>query len=213
MIEPFRGVTVDPVGAADLDDAIWIERDGRGWTVRVAFPRLTEVVRIGSHADETARHRVETSYRPGGVAKHMLPEETMKAASLTPGADKPVFLVTISLDGSFRPVSTSVAKTTFRSLGRLTYDEASRSVRTRDGVFAEMLGQARDLAHGLFERRRSSGAIAYYDLERGIAFDEEGSAILLTGEGHVAEMIVGELMVLANAQLAAFAAGDRKSVV
>ncbi|MFC6047124.1 ribonuclease catalytic domain-containing protein, partial [Methylobacterium hispanicum] len=206
MTEPFRGVTVDPVGAADLDDAVWIERDGRGWTVQVAFPRLTEVVRIGSHADETARHRVETSYRPGGVAKHMLPEETMKAASLTPGADKPVFLVTILLDGSFRTVSTSVAKTTFRSLGRLTYDEASRSVRTRDGIFAEMLGQARDLAHGLFERRRSSGAIAFYDLERGIAFDEEGSAILLTGEGHVAEMIVSELMVLANAQLAAFAA-------
>lgn len=201
----FEGITIDPVGAADLDDAVRIGRDARGWTVQVAFPRLTDAVRIGSHADETARHRIETRYRPGGVAKHMLPDEVMQAASLTPGAHKPIFLVTIRLDGSFRPTSTDVAASMFRSLGRLTYGEASRSVQTGAGSFAEMLGQARDLAYGLFERRRSSGAIAYYDLERGIAFDEEGSAILLTGEGHVAEMIVAELMVLANAQLAAFA--------
>ena len=201
----FEGITIDPVGAADLDDAIKIDRDARGWTVQIAFPRLTDAVRVGSHADGTARRRLETRYRPGGVAKHMLPDEVMKAASLTPGACKPVFLVTVRLDGSFRPTSTDVSASTFRSLGRLTYGEASRSVQTGAGSFAEMLGQARDLAYGLFERRRSSGAIAYYDLERGIAFDEEGSAILLTGEGHVAEMIVSELMVLANAQLASFA--------
>lgn len=205
MLELFRGITIDPVGAADLDDAIRVDRDGRCWTVQVAFPRLTDVVRIGGHADETARHRTETRYRLGGVSRHMLPEEVMKAASLTPGGGKPVFLATILLDGSFRVISTTVAKATFKSMGRLTYGEATRRVQTREGDFAKMLEQARDLAHGLLERRRSSGAIAYYDLERGIAFDEEGSAILLSGEGHVAEMIVSELMVLANAQLAAFA--------
>lgn len=206
MADLFEGITIDPVGATDLDDAVHIGRDARSWTVKVAFPRLTDVVRIGSHYDETARHRLETLYRPGGVAKHMLPEATMKAASLTPGACKPIFLATIRLDGSFRPTDTKVVASTFRSLGRLSYSEASRSVQTGAGSFAEMLGLARDLAYGLFERRRSSGAIAHYDLERGIAFDEEGAAILLSGEGHVAEMIVRELMVLTNAQLAAFAA-------
>ena len=76
----FEGITIDPVGAADLDDAVKIDRDARGWTVQIAFPRLTDAVRVGSHADGTARHRLETRYRPGGVAKHMLPDEVMKAA-------------------------------------------------------------------------------------------------------------------------------------
>lgn len=55
MARSFKGVTIDPVGAADLDDAIWVDRDGTGWTAEIAFPKLTEYVPIGGRADAAAR--------------------------------------------------------------------------------------------------------------------------------------------------------------
>jgi ribonuclease R len=207
MSRSFKGVTIDPAGAADLDDAVWVDRDGSQWTVEVAFPRLTEYVSAGGRAEAVARQRLFTTYLADG-AKHMLPEGVMRAASLTPEKGKPVFLATMALDRSFKPLDFDCSKAIFRSRQRLSYDEASALVRSGDDRIAEMLGQARDLAHGLFEARRASGAIAYYDLEKGVAFDEEGSVILMTGQGHVAEMIVREFMVLANASLAAFAARE-----
>lgn len=205
MSRYFKGVTIDPAGAADLDDAIWIDRQGADWVAQIAFPRLTKHVPLDGRAEGIARQRLFTRYLAEG-AKHMLPEGTMKYASLTPGDPKAVFLVTIVLNKALRPLDVSVVKAHFVSRSRLSYDEASELVRTGDGAIADMLRQARDLAQGLFETRRAAGAVAYYDLERGIAFDEEGAVILLTGEGHVAEMIVREFMILANASLAAYAA-------
>lgn len=200
----FKGVTIDPAGAADLDDAIWVDRKGSDWIAQIAFPRLCKHVPIDGRAEAVARQRLFTNYHADG-ARHMLPEGTMKYGSLTPGSPKPVFLVTIVLNRAFRPTDVKVSKASFVSRRRLSYDEASEFVRSGEGAITDMLRQARDLAHGLFEVRRASGAIAYYDLERGIAFDEEGAVILMTGEGHVAEMIVREFMILANANLAAFA--------
>lgn len=207
MATNFKGVTIDPVGAADLDDAIWVDRDGAGWTAEVAFPKLTEYVPIGGRADVAARQRLFTNYLADG-ARHMLPMGVVEAASLTAEKGKPVFLTRIVLDRSLKATTLDCGKAIFRSRQRLTYDEASALVRGGEGRIAEMLGQARDLAHALFEARRTSGAIAYYDLEKGIAFDEEGGVILMTGQGHVAEMIVREFMVLANSTLAAYAARE-----
>lgn len=204
MSKTFKGVTIDPVGAADLDDAIWVDRNGADWIAQIAFPRLARYVPLDGRAESIARQRLFTNYHADG-AKHMLPEGTMKHGSLTPGNPKAVFLVTIVMNRALRPMDVAVAKTHFESRKRLSYDEASELVRDGEGSLADMLRQARDLAHGLFEARRASGALAYYDLERGIAFDEEGAAILMTGRGHVAEMIVREFMILANATLAAFA--------
>ncbi|MGU3404582.1 RNB domain-containing ribonuclease [Methylobacterium brachiatum] len=207
MATNFKGVTIDPVGAADLDDAIWVDRDGAGWTAEIAFPKLTEYVPIGGRADVAARQRLFTNYLADG-ARHMLPMGVVEAASLTAEKGKPVFLTRIVLDRSLKATSLDCGKAIFRSRQRLTYDEASALVRGGEGRIAEMLGQARDLAHALFEARRTSGAIAYYDLEKGIAFDEEGGVILMSGQGHVAEMIVREFMVLANSTLAAYAARE-----
>lgn len=204
----FKGVTIDPAGAVDLDDAIWIDRKGADWVARIAFPRLAKHVKVDGGADVVARQRLFTNYFADG-AKHMLPEGTMTYGSLTPGSSKSVFEVVIVLNRAFRPVDVQVRKAQFFSRQRLSYDEASELVREGEGLISDMLRQARDLARGLFENRRASGAIAFYDLEKGIAFDEEGAVILMTGEGHVAEMIVREFMILANACLAAFAAEAR----
>lgn len=205
MSTTFKGVTIDPAGAADLDDAIWIDRKDADWVARIAFPRLAKHVRIDSRADVVARQRLFTNYYADG-AKHMLPEGSMTYGSLTPGSSKSIFLLEVVLNRALRPVDVQVRKSQFVSRQRLSYDEASELVRGGEGAVPDMLRQARDLAQGLFETRRASGAIAYYDLERGVAFDEEGAVILMTGEGHVAEMIVREFMILANASLARFAA-------
>lgn len=44
MSKYFKGVTIDPAGAADLDDAIWIDRQGADWVAQIAFPRLSKHV-------------------------------------------------------------------------------------------------------------------------------------------------------------------------
>jgi ribonuclease R len=208
MAKLFEGVTIDPAGAQDLDDAIWVSRDETGWTVQVAFPYLLDAIPPGERIDQLARKNLTTLYRPSGAPIHMLPDGIVLRSSLTPERRKDVFLVTIRLGQNFKAERVTCEITNFKSAGRLSYDEASEMIRTREGPFAEMLLQAQDLAYGLFETRRASGAIAYYDLERGVAYDEEGGVILMTGEGHVAEMIVSEMMILTNTVLAGWASNE-----
>lgn len=204
-METFSGITIDPPGAEDLDDAIAVRRDGSGWLAQVAFPYAGEILPPGVPEDVAARQRGATAYGARHV-EPMLSRETLSRLSLTPEAPKPILLVDIPVAASGAVGVPHVRRATFSSAGRLSY-AAARQILTSPGEeLHPALAEASRLAEFLEETRVRSGALGLRFLGTLHATDEEGRVVAVPAGAYAAMRIVHELMVLANAGLAALCA-------
>lgn len=199
----FFGFTIDPVGSHDRDDAISLRDLGKSVLVEIAFPDLTAALQPGSPLDRIAAERGTSRYGGRGLITPMLDRPVTEAASLSPGRPRPVFVLSLRLTGAAEIESVALRRDSFESRACLTYPEATAAMRS--GHDRE-LGLAWDIGQALYRARRRNGALAYYDLARGIATNEEGTIRALDGRGAQAEVTVAEFMILANTTLAALAA-------
>jgi exoribonuclease R len=117
-------VTVDPPGSRDLDQALWVGRQGDGWRVVYAIADVTAFVAPGAALDAESRRRGETFYAPD-TRVPMLPAELSEGrASLLPGQDRPAVLWTLDLDAAGRLAATDVRRALVRSRQQLDYEQA-----------------------------------------------------------------------------------------
>ena len=202
----FRGLTIDPEGAQDLDDAFLVRRDGEGWVVQVAIPDCRNAIPHGSGADLAAREAGTTAYSARGVRRHMLPVPAVRELSLIEEAPKPVLLVTVPVSADLRAGRPEVVAGTFESIARMTYGQANAVLADARHILNEPLVVADALARGLERRRASSQAVGLRTLSDGYVTDEEGR--IARGVGHGAERIVREMMILTNAALAGLCAEE-----
>ncbi|GAB2688825.1 RNB domain-containing ribonuclease [Saccharopolyspora gloriosae] len=122
-------VTVDPVGAKDLDQAVLLTRRGNGFRVEYAIADVAAYVRPGGVLDAEVRRRGQTLYLPdGNVPLHptLLSEG---AASLLPDQVRPAVLWTIDLDSDGLAVRTRVRRALVRSVAQLDYEGVQRALR------------------------------------------------------------------------------------
>ena len=91
-------VTIDPVGAHDLDQALHIERDGSGFVVHYAIADVAAFVSPGDPVDEEANRRGETLYGADSKIPLHPPVLSEGAASLLPDTIRPALLWTIKVD-------------------------------------------------------------------------------------------------------------------
>lgn len=201
-------ITIDAAHSMDLDDAVWVERDGVGWAVTVVIANVCKEIHKGDPLDEKAHHQIATRYFATGSAP-MLPRRLAEdSLSLLPGQPRQGMVIHIKLDGNLQAVGLpSIVCEPFTSAQRLAYvDVPVILADEKHPLHKTMLGMAR-LAEGLMNRRREAGALAMYDLNKGWFTTEDGTLRQLgdTREtiGHI---IVQELMVLSNGELAKYAA-------
>lgn len=204
-METFSGITIDPPGAEDLDDAIAVRRDGSGWLAQVAFPYAGEILPPGVPEDVVARQRGATAYGARHV-EPMLSRETLSRLSLTPESPKPVLLVDIPVAASAAVGVPHVRRATFSSAGRLSYAAARQILTSPREELHPALAEASRLAEFLEGTRVRSGALGLRSLGTLHATDEEGRVVAVPAGAYAAMRIVHELMVLANAGLAALCA-------
>lgn len=141
--------TIDPPGSMDLDQAMHLQRDGRGYRVRYAVADVPAFVRPGGAIDIEAHRRGTTIYCPDGrfpLHPEVLSED---AASLLPGKVRPAFVWDIRLDADGNEIEGHVSRAAVRSIARLTYDEAAGS---GDGSIA-LLREIGELRIALQQRR------------------------------------------------------------
>ncbi|MEO8366174.1 MAG: RNB domain-containing ribonuclease [Pseudoxanthomonas sp.] len=114
-------VTIDPPGAMDLDQAMFVERNGNGYRVYYAIADVAAFVSAGDAIDLEAHRRGETLY--GADAKIPLHPRALSedAASLLPDQVRPALLWTIELDPSGEGISVDVHRARVRSQARLDY--------------------------------------------------------------------------------------------
>ncbi|MFF3331173.1 RNB domain-containing ribonuclease [Streptomyces sp. NPDC002888] len=146
---PFpRVATRPPLDSTDLDQALYLARQGTGYRVRYAIADVAAFVVPGGALDAEAHRRVTTLYFPDEKTPLHPPVLSEGAASLLPGLPRPAALWTIDLDEDGRTLAVDVRRALVRSRTRLDYTAVQKQidVKTAEEPLALLkeLGQARE---------------------------------------------------------------------
>ncbi|HWC81449.1 MAG TPA: RNB domain-containing ribonuclease [Pseudonocardiaceae bacterium] len=115
-------VTIDPPGAKDLDQAMFIRRRGRGYRLYYAIADAGHFVRPGGAVDAEARRRGQTLYLPDELVPLHPPLLAQDAASLLPDETRPAVLWTIDCAADGEPVTMHAERAMVRSIAQFDYD-------------------------------------------------------------------------------------------
>lgn len=204
-------VTIDSASTRDIDDAFTIQpRPGGGFDLLVAIADPSVFVPVGSADDLAAMAMAATIYVRESPSQRMLPPSISEdRASLVQGKLRDAMLLRVLLDASMRVVQFSVGFAPITVTQRLTYDEVPALIQGQSGPVASMLALASAVATELFAGRRSSGALALFDVSKRVMTDEEGRLLQMPSSGAmVGHLIIQELMILANASMAQYLASQ-----
>lgn len=198
------GYTIDGYTSKDLDDGISLSKKGDNHLLQVSIADVAEFVTPGTELFAESMRRVETRYF-AGFNDPMLPRIVSESKlSLWPDSLKPAITFDIEINPNGETVDFQIRETAFQSLRKMNYEEFDKILKKKDGseeyvLFSEMA----KLANFLLERRRAKGALAIYDIKKGIYTNEEGTILPLEkGMAHVSNIVIQEFMILTNISLA-----------
>lgn len=202
-------ITIDPADAKDHDDAIWVEKTPRGWTLAVHIADVSHYIKPDSPMDREAIERGNSTYLVDRVLP-MLPTELSNGiCSLVPDVDRltKCALLEISHDGE-------IAKAKFidaviHSRAKLSYEQAQAILDGKpapEGSDPKLVGMVKEswkLASALRDRRFARGALDLEMPEIKIRLDAQGRAEIaepvIHSESH---QLVEECMLAANESVA-----------
>jgi ribonuclease R len=197
---------IDSVSARDRDDAFSVIPlpDGRGWAIEVHIAGVADVVELGSVADEQAFLRAETRYLRGRTIP-MLGETAEQAATLTADSRRSSLRVTgtLTTDGQLVDVTVGRGEIPLGRCVAVDHAEVPGILTDPANSLHPQLVAADAAAQVLLGARRDGGALAFYDLTRGWAANEDGAIVAIAAELRtVAYVIVQELMIATNEAVA-----------
>jgi len=151
-------VTIDPPGAMDLDQALFVERAGDGYRVYYAIADVGAFVRPGDPVDLEAHRRGETLY--GADDKIPLHPKALSedAASLLPDQLRPALLWTIDLDATGEGVAVDVRRARVRSRAQLDYAGVQAQIDAGDA--APMFAVLREIGELRMRREQRRGGVS-----------------------------------------------------
>jgi exoribonuclease R len=151
-------VTIDPAGAKDLDQALHIERQGKGYVVHYAIADVAAFVRPGDPVDVASHQRGETLYGADSTVPLHPTVLSEGAASLLPDQVRPALLWTIHVDDQGEGTDVQVERARVRSTAQLDYDGVQRAVD--DGTDDETLLCLREVGELRLAREAARGGIS-----------------------------------------------------
>jgi len=202
-------VTIDGADARDFDDAVYAERDGRGWRLVVAIADVSHYVRPGDALDGEARRRGTSVYFPDRVLP-MLPEALSNGlCSLNPAVERLCMVCDMRIDEHGDVTSSRFYRALMQSRQRLIYEDvqAAHDGDRMAGRAVAAVGSELERLYGLYR------ALAAARTRRGaLDLDLPESKIELGSDGHVARIglrqrtdahrLIEECMIAANVQAA-----------
>jgi ribonuclease R len=204
-------ITIDPVDARDFDDAISLEKTAKGhWRLGVHIADVSHFVRPKTALDREALARATSTYLPDRVIP-MLPEVISNGlASLQPDRVRYTKSVFMEFTPEGIPLSTEPCSGAIKSRRRFTYEEVDSYLADPaawksklDPAVHSLLGQMRELARILRERRMRRGALELTMPEVKIDLDKDGRVkgahLVENTESH---RIIEDFMLAANEAVA-----------
>jgi exoribonuclease R len=151
-------VTIDPPGAMDLDQALFIERDGDGFVVHYAIADLAAFISPGDPVDQEAHQRGETLYGADSKVPLHPTELSEGAASLLPDEVRPAFVWSIKVDETGEGNDVVVERALVKSRARLDYEEVQKQID--GGTAEESLMLLREVGKLRIEREAARGGVS-----------------------------------------------------
>ena len=172
-------VTIDGEDARDFDDAVYAERDGRGFRLIVAIADVAHYVQPGSALDAEAAKRGNSVYFPQHVIP-MLPEALSNGlCSLNPRVDRLCMVCEMHIGPQGEIRNYRFREGVMRSHARLTYTQVaamlvdkSEALRREHAPLVPHLEDLYALFKALHAARRERGAVDFELPETRIVFDE-----------------------------------------
>ncbi len=208
--KPF--VTIDGATAKDFDDAIFVERKGKGYRLWVAIADVAHYVAEGSPLDREALERGNSYYFPQSV-EPMFPERLSNGlCSLNPNVKRLVMVACMDTDGRGAPRSAELFPAVIESHARLTYGQVKQAVldkepdaRKKIEHVLPMLELAEELARKINALRKARGSLDFDLPEPEIFFDVHGeTADIRPKMRHFGHQLIEEFMIAANEAVAHF---------
>ncbi len=199
-------VTIDGETARDFDDAVYCQRDGKGYKLYVAIADVSHYVRPHDALDQEALNRGNSVYFPRRVIP-MLPEALSNdMCSLNPQVDRLCMVCEINLDaaGDFRDYRFYPA--VMYSHARFTYTNVAGMLDNSGGEDAKQHRQLLphvQLLYKLFKvllkAREKRGAIDFDTVETQMIFNDQGKIErILPVKRNDAHRLIEECMLAAN---------------
>ena len=121
-------VTIDGADAKDFDDAIYCQKNSKGFSLYVAIADVSFYVEVGSKLDKEALKRGTSIYFPGTVVP-MLPERLSNdVCSLRPNEDRCAMVCEMSLDATGKRLKYKFYSALINSKARLTYKQVEAHI-------------------------------------------------------------------------------------
>lgn len=169
-------VTIDPPGSMDLDQAVFIERDGSGYLVWYAIADVAAFVDPGGVIDAEAHRRGQTFYAPHQRTALHPPELSEAAASLLEDQVRPALLWRLPVDERGECSAPSVERALVRSRARLTYAEVQAQLD--DGSASESLQLLKEVGLLREQVERDRGGVSLNIPEQEVHVADDGSWVL-----------------------------------
>jgi len=168
--------TIDPPGARDLDQAMFIERAGKGYRVRYAIADVPTFVKPGGAIDIEARKRGQTLYAPDRRTPLHPDQLGEDAASLLPDQVRPAFVWDMQLDSDGEGTSADVYRAMVSSKQRLSYAEVQAAVDS--GTADERLSLLREVGERRIALEANRGGASLPIPEQVVSMDPDGRYVL-----------------------------------
>ena len=199
-------VTIDSETARDFDDAVYCERQGKGFRLVVAIADVSSYVTAGGALDGDAYARGNSVYFPRRVIP-MLPEKLSNGlCSLNPQVERLCMVCDMAINATgaisryrFYPaVMFSHARLTYTEVAAALYD-TDADARARLGPLLPHLEALDALYRQLARERVKRGAIDFETVETRMIFDDHGKIERIEPyERNEAHKLIEECMLAAN---------------
>ena len=204
-------VTIDGEDARDFDDAVFCQKQGKGWKLWVAIADVSYYVHPKSALDTEAYNRGNSVYFPNRVVP-MLPEKLSNGlCSLNPQVDRLCMVCEITISAKGKMTDYQFYEAVMNSHARLTYNKVAK-ILEKDTALCERyaslvphLQDLHDMYQALVKARQQRGAIEFETIESKFIFNALGRIEriepVVRNDAH---KIIEECMILANIASANF---------
>ncbi|ARO87531.1 ribonuclease R [Nitrosospira lacus] len=199
-------VTIDGETARDFDDAVYCEREGKGFKLYVAIADVSHYVRPHDALDREALNRGNSVYFPRRVIP-MLPEVLSNGlCSLNPQVERLCMVCEMSLDAAGDFGGYRFYPAVMYSHARLTYTKVAGMLDNPKGEdskqYQELLPHIQllyKLFKVLLKARKKRGAIDFETIETQMIFNAQGKIErILPIKRNDAHRLIEECMLAAN---------------
>ncbi len=214
-------VTIDGETAKDFDDAVYCERQGRGYRLVVAIADVSYYVDAGSALDADAFERGNSVYFPRRVIP-MLPEKLSNGlCSLNPDVERLAMVADMAISPTGQIRNYRFYPAVIRSHARLTYTQVAAALyegdeaqRSELGELLEALEDLDRLFRVLLKARAKRGAIDFETTETRMIFDDNGKIAQIVPEvRNDAHRLIEECMLAANVCASDFLADNEHAAL